>query len=103
MMCFNESIKTHKDAIELNHENMKVSVTFVDPQFNKILKYFPYSEYVFWASFGFPFLSISSCFCLFQKEIIHGSGSGVLGSPVRCKGLSQEVGLKYDLAEWSCN
>lgn len=47
MMCFNESIKTHKDAIELNHENMKVSVMFVDPQFNKILKYFPYSEYVF--------------------------------------------------------
>ena len=98
-MCFNESIKTHKDAIELNYENMKVSVTFVDPQFNKILKYFPYSEFVFWASFGFPFLSISSCFGLFQKEIIHGSG--ILGSPVRSKGLSQELGLKYDLAEWS--
>lgn len=100
-MCFNESIKAHKDAIELNHENMKVSVMFVDPQFNKIFKYFPYSEYVFWASLGFPFLSISSCFVLFQKEIIHGSG--ISESPVRSKGLSQEVGLKYDLAEWSYN
>ena len=101
MMCFNESTKNHKDAVELNHENMKVSVAFVDPQFNKILKYFPYRAYVFWVSFGFIFLNISSYFGLFQKEIIHGSG--VLGSPVRSQVLSQEMGVKYGLAEgpWS--
>lgn len=34
-ICFNESTKNHKDAIELNHGEMKVSVTFMDPQFNK--------------------------------------------------------------------
>lgn len=68
MMCFNESIKTHKDAIELNHENMKVSVMFVDPQFNKILKYFPYSEYVFWASFGFPFSVFHLALAYFRRK-----------------------------------
>lgn len=47
MMRFNESTKNHKDAVELNHENTKVSVAFVDPQFSKILKCFPYRAYVF--------------------------------------------------------
>lgn len=35
-MCFNENTKNHKGAFELNRELVKVSITFVDPQFSKI-------------------------------------------------------------------
>lgn len=46
---------------------------------------------------GLRFCNISSCFGLFQKVIIHGSG--VLGSHVRSQVLSQEGAVKYGLAE----
>lgn len=44
--CFNESTKNHKDVIELNHGNVQVSVTFMDPPLNKTYKYFPCNDYV---------------------------------------------------------
>lgn len=94
VMRFNDSTNNHRNAIELNHEHVEISVYLWICNLTKYRSIFPTMTVCVVISFGFPVFvcNISSLFGLFQEAIIHSAG--VLGSQVRSQVASEEMGVK---------